>query len=321
MLHYFIINPHAGCVDSTASMAREISKVFNNLNLEYYIYITTGTEKDDLFLKRVCDLEKEVRFYSCGGDGTIHTIINAVYSYPHASISVIPCGTGNDYIKSIGGYIDLATLLSDGEEVLGDLIRVNKRLCLNITSIGLDADITATSLKYKKKPILKYQAYTISLLECVMGRLGREISISIDNEPPILKNILIACFAKGRYYGKRFCAAPRASVVDGFIDICIIEKIPRTKLIKLIPTYQKGNHLDNPMCESFVVYKKVKCATLQSNLPFAINLDGEVFHANHVSFSVIPKAFRLYSMPFSVPVHNSTMDNMMEKETVSVSSI
>ena len=265
-----------------------------------------------MFIQRICQLGKEVRFYSCGGDGTIHAIINSIYGYPHVSVAVIPCGTGNDYIKSIGGYQNLTTLLEQGDETMCDLIRVNKHLCLNITSIGLDANITVNSEKYKYIPLVKHQCYNLSVIEGVLGKLGCEISVQLDDGSIVTQNILIAVFAKGRYYGKHYCAAPYANVSDGLMDICLIQKIHRHKLIGLISTYQKGQHAFNPKLAHFVSYQKVKRATIRSKKPFAINLDGETFHACDVSFAVIPKAFRLFSMPFdpSPPMPTGARDHL-----------
>ena len=117
MLHYFIINPKAGYADATASITAEIEAVFAHSAETYRIYLTVGTAEDDAFIRGICAQSGEVRFYACGGDGTIHQVVNAIYGYPNASLSVVPCGTGNDYIKCIGGY-DLQTLLLQGQEVV-----------------------------------------------------------------------------------------------------------------------------------------------------------------------------------------------------------
>ena len=43
----------------------------------------------------------------------------------------------------------------------------------------------------------------------------------------------MAVFAKGRYYGKAFCA-PYANIADGQMDICLIGKISLLRLLSLI---------------------------------------------------------------------------------------
>ena len=37
---------------------------------------------------------------ACGGDGTIHEIVNAIAAKPHIVLGLIPCGRGNDFARA-----------------------------------------------------------------------------------------------------------------------------------------------------------------------------------------------------------------------------
>lgn len=41
-----------------------------------------------------------MRFYACGGDGTLYEVINGAIGCPTAEVAVVPSGTGNDFIKA-----------------------------------------------------------------------------------------------------------------------------------------------------------------------------------------------------------------------------
>ena len=44
--------------------------------------------------------EEEVHLFVCGGDGTLHEVVNGMAGAKHVYLSVLPTGTGNDFIKS-----------------------------------------------------------------------------------------------------------------------------------------------------------------------------------------------------------------------------
>ncbi len=38
----------------------------------------------------------------CGGDGTLHEVVNGIAPVPDVNLSIIPCGRGNDLASAIG---------------------------------------------------------------------------------------------------------------------------------------------------------------------------------------------------------------------------
>ena len=64
---------------------------------------------------------------ACGGDGTLHEVVNGVATVPNVILGVLPCGRGNDFAAAIGVPLKpeaaIATLLS------GTPIRVDLGCC------------------------------------------------------------------------------------------------------------------------------------------------------------------------------------------------
>lgn len=296
MTHCFVINPNAGYCDNSELLKSEIRTVFRRMEQNYEIYFTKGNNLDKEFLQKRCQEEEKIRFYACGGDGTVHDIVNSIYGFDNASFAVIPCGTGNDYIKSIGGYTSLKELMMVGNETIVDLIDVNNILCMNIVSVGLDAQINANTMKYKKNPLFKGIAYYLGVIESVLGKLGHSVEINIDDEGSFKTDILMLAVAKGHYYGKTFHAAPLSDIIDRQIDVCLIKKISLPKIVKLIPIYQKGKHVNNEKVADVISYQKSKKVTIKSDVSFPLNIDGELFQETKVEIKILPKAIRLYSL-------------------------
>ena len=64
---------------------------------------------------------------ACGGDGTLHEVVNGIATVPDVTLGVLPCGRGNDFAAAIGVPLKpeaaIATLLS------GTPIRVDLGCC------------------------------------------------------------------------------------------------------------------------------------------------------------------------------------------------
>ena len=72
MKHYFIMNPAAGKGTRFHTLIDEIHKVCDRRKVTYEIHITAKIGEATEYVKEVCSKSSEpMRFYACGGDGTI----------------------------------------------------------------------------------------------------------------------------------------------------------------------------------------------------------------------------------------------------------
>lgn len=294
--HCFIINPNAGGKDITKKLSEEISIVLKEQPFE--IYLTKGDACDAEFIKNRCEKGDEVRFYACGGDGTINSVVNAIVGYKNVAMSVVPCGTGNDYIKSIGGYNGLKDLVSRGSEKVVDILKLNDSYSINMIAMGVDAKTNEIIIKYKKNPLLKGFAYYIGIIESFFIQRESHVTISIDEDKSFEKTILMMVCGKGKCYGRDFNATPFANVLDGKMDICIVDNIPVRRMIRLLPLYTKGTHIESDLSKDVVLYKKATKVKIDSLNEIVISLDGETMREKSVTIEVLPKEIRLFSLDF-----------------------
>lgn len=299
MKHVFIINPNAGNSDPSARLVPEIREVFSSLDEEYDIHLTTGTGDAINYVTNICQKSAcQVRFYACGGDGTINEVVNGIYGFKNASVSSIPCGSGNDFVKSIPKYTDLKRLVQQGQEHYIDAIDVNGRLCVNLTCLGFDADVNYSADKYKKLPFIKGGAsYNLAIIERLFCKMGHELTLEFDNGEIIKGNFLLSVFANGQFYGGQYRGAPLAEIDDGLIDVGLVRTLSRFKIVSLISYYSKGEHVNNPIFSDIVIYRKTTRVTVKSAKPVILNLDGEQCRFSEVTFSILPRAVRLFVAP------------------------
>ena len=123
MKHIFVINPVAGTIDSTGVIKEAVSNKFNSEDC--VIYVTKKPLDAWRFVRdyAAAHPDESLRFYACGGDGTLNEVVNGAVGFQNAAVGCYPSGSGNDFLKYFGkkkDFLDLDALV-DGEIVDIDL--------------------------------------------------------------------------------------------------------------------------------------------------------------------------------------------------------
>ena len=105
MKHIFIVNPEAGKPGAAMALLPEIEKAaaaFPEKEIE--IYKTTGPLDATRYVRERAQAEEgEIRFYACGGDGTLGEVVNGAKGLGNAAVGCVPVGTGNDFVRNFSG--------------------------------------------------------------------------------------------------------------------------------------------------------------------------------------------------------------------------
>lgn len=312
MRHVFILNPAAG-KDRLALIIRgKIDAYFSrHPEMEHAIRLTDGVGAATAIARSECASGEPVRLYACGGDGTLQETANGIPLGSQAELTVIPCGSGNDYVRIFGGresFMDLPDLI-EGEAVWVDAVDCGGRVSLNIASIGMDASVAAKMQKYKNLPgINGSAAYQMAIADVLCHPLGMDLDIEIESETDGLirrrGKYLLALAANGQYYGGGFRGAPQAVENDGMLDFVLIKKILRMAIPTFIGKYKRGEYEDLDFCEHI----RGTAMRIRSPKRVDCSIDGECFSTKQIDFRLIPNAFR-FVVPASVAAHRKEMGN------------
>ncbi len=287
MKYYFVINPAAGTDWKKAWLLNEIETYFANTPQEHEVYVTQGVMDACQYTKRICQQAKgEIRIFACGGDGTLNEVVNGAKGYPNVQIGVIPCGTGNDFVKNFGAeslFWDIAAQIAAPCQKV-DVLEVDGRRVMNICNIGFDADVAYHMRKFKR---LGRAAYTLSIAYCLFKRLGMHLDVGIDQNEQQAEQALLCVLGNGFCYGGQYKGAPLASVFDGKIDLCLIRKLSRLRFARFVGRYKRGEHIEDPGLRDLLLYKTCREVTISSPKVFSICLDGEVFRRDHTRIRLI----------------------------------
>ncbi len=299
MKHVFVINPAAG-KDNSFDNIRQILEM-KKVEVDYELYETQAPGDATAYIRNFCEKYKEpVRFYACGGDGTLNEVVNGVVGYPHASMSCYPCGSGNDFVKYYGGkkvFWDVEALLNAREEYI-DLMRVGNKYAINATHFGFDSSVAQTMMNVRRKKLIGGKnAYTTGIVVGLFNAMKHECRVSVDGELINPDGQLLLCtIANGQYVGGAFRCAPRSLDNDGLLEVCLVKPVSHLTFFKLISGYTEGTHLENPKFQKYLQYRRGKKIEIDAPEGFVYSFDGELIRQNHFTVEVVPNAIR-----FAVP--------------------
>lgn len=286
MKHVFIVNPVSGKGKASNAYIPVIEEYVKKSGLDAEIYITKASRDGQRFVEETAKKGEPVRFYACGGDGTIYEVVNGCYKYPNCEIATIPLGSGNDFIRLFGKNTNIDDHVN-GTPCKLDLILTNGKVAVNQCSMGLDAEVCAKQAYFKKLPLVGGEtAYTLSMLYCFLGKLRSEFRITVDDKEVFEGAFLFCYIGNSRWYGGGWKAAPLAMPNDGLLDFVMVRlDRSRLRLLPLINKYKVGKHLD----WDITTFRRGKRIKIESKNPAAVNVDGECEYVTEREFEIIEK--------------------------------
>ncbi len=292
MEHVFIVNPAAGSCDPTDLIKEAIAKSTSGAICE--IYRTKGAGDATAFVSKKCaEGSGPIRFYACGGDGTLNEVVNGAAMHSNAAVGCFPCGSGNDFVKYYGGaqaFLDIDNLLNGTEHPI-DLIFADGKYCINVLNFGFDTAVVKTMQKVKTNKLFRgKRAYYIGVVSALINSMRTPCKVTVDGEVISSADILLCTVSNGRYVGSSFQCAPRAFNDDGLLEVCLVKPLSRLTFVKLIKYYTNGEHLDSPKFNDYIVYRRAKKISIEGGLGFSVALDGELVETSLMDVEVVEKA-------------------------------
>ena len=296
-LHLFIINPHAGKGKEQAVLPERIRAAAQELGVEAVVCIPAHAGDARKAIEEAAVGGRPLRVYACGGDGTVKETVNAAAPFENASVGIYPCGSGNDYVKSLPTDIalcrDLKALMK-GTICRMDLVDVDGELCCNMTNIGFDALVAHRMRLFRRIPLVTGPlAYSLAVGAGVVSRMSWTIKATFDGNEEIAGPFMLCAAGVGRVCGGKYMALPTAKLNEGIMDVCMLRQVPRRRFPSLIGVYKAGRHLEDPRVAGIVTYRKCKSLKLSLDRPAARAVDGEIIKGTEFHLQIRPGALRL----------------------------
>ncbi|MCH5285788.1 MAG: diacylglycerol kinase family lipid kinase [Christensenellaceae bacterium] len=224
-----------------------------------------------------------------GGDGTAYEVACGLLDSA-VPMGIIPVGTGNDFIKTIGTPRSMQQAL---EFILThparpvDVGQLNDRLFLNVSGTGFDVAVLEC-MEDAKKVVRGIWPYLIGVIRAIFRYRPVHVSWTVDGEAGE-QDVLLCAVANGRYIGGGIPICLEAAPDDGLLDLVLVENKPRW----MIPFYLPGLLMGRVLRFPFTKHQRCREVTMSSP-GMHLNVDGEVQQVDQVRFSVLPGRLMMF---------------------------
>lgn len=283
-----IVNPTAGN-GKAAETAKILSAYLSEKGIAYHLTIPENSKQTTEAAAEAANDPSVTAVIGIGGDGTNFDIACGIGS-SGKPFGIIPSGTGNDFIKSVGipkDPVDAMEFILTHKPRPVDIGMINERIFLNVCGTGFDVTVLDYAEKEKKKHS-GLTPYLIGLIKAIAHYKPVDIELTVDGDT-VKRQCLICSVANGRWIGGGIPICPEAKPDDGYFDVVVIDDRPRW----LIPFYLPGLLLGHDLKFRITKHLLARQVVIHSE-GMRVNIDGEVLGMDHAEFRILPGDLMLY---------------------------
>ena len=287
----YFINPISGTKGKIV-VIETLKKITTEKNVPYEI-LHTNAEGNYGYLQQKISEEKITDVIVCGGDGTVNQVAHALLGVD-VNVGIIPMGSGNGlaFAAKIPKQLNKALeVIFKGNAIYIDSFYINKKFSCMLCGVGFDAhDFAlqkkrglATYVKQSTRNFIKAEPYPFTL--------------SVNGDLIITEAFFIS-IANSNQFGNNFTIAPQASLHDGLLDIVIVNKMSKMRMLwnilKQIRSGEVRPYEDKKYHRTDIGYFQTKKLTIQNPKKAPLHIDGDPSTTAPVfEIEIIEKAFRL----------------------------
>ena len=303
MIHIFIINNFAGSGTAAQNLREHLSK---KDDLRYFVFNTINAGFETTIVRKIFKYfeDEKLRFYCCGGSGTMRNILSGLDDLTNYEVAFYPCGLTNDFLKCFGEnskeFEDIDNLI-DGKVIKVDYINTNHGICLNTVSLGLDAKVVESMVRFRPYSIFGSEVpYVLSLIYSIFSSKTREFEITIDGKKEIINSAEIV-FGNGEVLGGNMYISENPKIDDGLGSYFIVED---KQGISQIPYVQYTMKKEFDKMRATSLFGTCQSITIRSldGKPIYINQDGEFIEGGEFWHAEIVNKGLNFVVPKSVSI-------------------
>ena len=232
-----------------------------------------------------------------GGDGTCSRVASTIMNDDaKCSLAVIPCGTGNDFAKTLGVEkytpAQIAELVNRNQSARIDVGRADTNYFINSCGFGFVPSVLEATQGVR---LLKGDAVYIY---SALGKLFTYRGLGVSADPTAdsdARKLLMLTVSNGRFLGGAFRIAPRASAVDGQLDFGFFGDCSLIDRVRVFAGALRGTHIGHPSVRT----ERARAMTLRFSTPPMMEVDGELRQARSrlVQIECLPRALNVIAAP------------------------
>lgn len=263
----FIVNPACG-TKRHDGLIRLIRRTMDDARREAAVHVTQGPGEAEA-LARAAAGEGKRLVVAVGGDGTVNEVGRGLLG-TEAALGILPCGSGNGLARHQAiprePCAALARLLSPRFQRM-DVGRINGRPFFCTAGLGFDAHVSRCFAEAPKRGLASY-------VKIAVREFGRYQSTGISAEiagERIEGDCYLLAFANASQYGNDAWIAPGADIADGLLDVCLIDRLPLMRALRVGYALQAGTL----PASGLATYHTADTVRVSTDRPIGFHVDGD----------------------------------------------
>ena len=207
---------------------------------------------------------------AAGGDGTVNEVARALV-HSDTPLGILPLGSGNGLARHLHIPMNTGAALKrlvEGTPVRIDSARINDTPFFCTCGIGFDAAVSHRFASSAGRGLKNYIRYALEIY-----KEYRPIPVNLDQA---ILQIFLLTFANAGQFGNNAWIAPRASVNDGLLDLCLVPPFPEWYSM-VFGARLFAKNLDQ---SQYISYRKLRKITVGIDAPVLAHFDGEPLTIN-----------------------------------------
>ncbi|MCX6306536.1 MAG: diacylglycerol kinase family lipid kinase [Bacteroidetes bacterium] len=227
----FIVNPISGIGKQKHVEEMIADRLDTTKYISSIIYTNAPGNASEISSKAAADGVEIV--VAVGGDGTVNETAAGLVDSATA-LAIVPAGSGNGLARHLKIPMNLKRaieVINRGKILKIDTATINDQLFVNVAGVGFDASVAKKFAAAGKRGFSTYLRITANSYK---NYEPKQYSLVIDGKV-VKRRALLISFANSSQFGNNTSIDPAASINDGYIDVCIVGKMPFWKTFFLAP--------------------------------------------------------------------------------------
>lgn len=221
-------------------------------------------------------MQRGVRlFIAAGGDGTIHTVLQALVNQ-EGVLAVLPLGTYNHFARDLGiplAWREALAVALGGETRQIDTGRVNDRFFANNVSLGLYPELVTRREELGRRAVPRWKARLVAIYDTLRKYPHVHLVIEAEHRREVVQTHVFLV-SNNSYELERFgIEAPRATLTGGRLSVYWLAHTSRLRLLRFLLRYAAGKLRTIP---GFRFFRTAHVRVQSSRTRIRVGVDGEV---------------------------------------------
>ncbi len=243
-----------------------------------------------------------------GGDGTVNEVMNGLSTEKKLKVAVMPIGTGNDFASNLFSkkikIMEIVDLIRKGEHNLRKFAMyevafkevekqtIQKKRFVNALGVGFDGLVA--KIVNENKKLSGVAAYVLGVFKALIDFIFLEVKFLHPKIDLRDKHNLLITIGSSKTSGGGFYLSPNASIFEDFLEITVIPKMSKMKILRSLPLALVNKiHLVKD-----VIFHKTDRFEVSFNNSAVAHCDGEIISDKVAYLKVKPVKHNLEIITF-----------------------